>query len=145
MTPESERLVRDSWERLRSEDTELVEVFYDHLFAINPGLRHLFASTSMELQRTKFTVMITEIVSALGDPAQLVRTVAPSGRRHVQYGVKPSDYDDVGAALLWAIGSVLGAEFTPELKSAWREAYTLLSAVMKRAGEQEQRGIPVRP
>ena len=48
-------------------------------------------------------------------------------------GVLDHHYADVGAALLWAIGDALGHDATPEVLSAWREAYDLLAAVMRRA------------
>ena len=46
-------------------------------------------------------------------PEVLVSEVADSGRRHVNYGVHDRDYDDVGAALLWAIDQSLGDRSTP--------------------------------
>jgi hemoglobin-like flavoprotein len=87
----------------------------------------------MEAQRPKFAAMLNEIIRVLDDPQLLVLEVAASGRRHVGYGVQARDYDDVGAALVGAIGKTLGPLFTPEVQAAWREAYSLLAAVMRRA------------
>jgi nitric oxide dioxygenase len=55
----------------------------------------------------------------------------------VSYGVQDRDYEDVGAALLSAIGEALGPRGTPEVLSAWREAYDLLAAVMRRAATKQ--------
>jgi hemoglobin-like flavoprotein len=133
MSPESERLIRESWEALLPMGDAVVASFYGRLFESNPQLESLFRPSDMKEQRRKFLVMLSEIVRVIDTPELLVSEVADSGRRHVAYGVQDRDYDDVGAALLWAIGQALGDQGTPEVLSAWREAYDLLAAVMRRA------------
>lgn len=133
MSPESERLIRESWEALQPAGDAVVASFYAKLFESNPDLEKLFRPTNMKEQRRKFVVMLSEIVRVIDTPDLLVSEVADSGRRHVAYGVHDRDYEDVGAALLWAIGDSLGDRCTPEILSAWREAYDLLAAVMRRA------------
>lgn len=133
MSPESEALVRRSWTQLEPVGDELVALFYNRLFESNPADYDLFASTDMSQQRPKFLAMIRGIMQALDNPQVLVHEVAASGRRHVGYGVVARDYEDVGAALIWAIHDKLGDDFTPEVHAAWREAYALVAAVMKRA------------
>ena len=137
MKPESEQLIRDTWAELEPQSDTLVDAFYRRLFASNPAAAELFAATNMTEQRRKFSAMLAEIVRAIGDPDVLIREVAASGRRHVHYGVRDRDYEDVGAALVWAIGETLGPAYTPEVHAAWREAYALLSAVMRRAAARE--------
>ena len=53
--------------------------------------------------------------------------------RHVDYGVKPEDYDSVGASLIRTLEKGLGDDFTPDTRAAWIGAYTTLSTVMKDA------------
>lgn len=137
MSPESEQLIRDTWKELEPVSDSLVTAFYQRLFASNPAAADLFANTNMTEQRRKFSAMLAEIVRAISDPDVLIREVAASGRRHVHYGVTDRDYEDVGAALVWAIGETLGSAYTPEVNAAWREAYALLSAVMRRAAARE--------
>jgi hemoglobin-like flavoprotein len=108
MSPESERLVRESWEAARPMSDAVVTVFYARLFESNPSLARLFDGTNMEEQRRKFTLMLSEIVRVLDQPDLLVGEVAESGRRHVNYGVQDRDYEDVGAALMWALDQGLG-------------------------------------
>ena len=133
MSPESERLVRESWEQLNPRSDDVVSSFYSRLFAQNPEAATLFGSTDMLSQRRKFAVMLHEIVRVLDHPRVLVSEVADSGRRHVGYGVLDRHYADVGVALLGAISDGLGPTVKPETISAWREAYDLLAAVMRRA------------
>ena len=112
MSPESERLVRESWEILLPAGDAVVASFYARLFESNPELEKLFRPTDMKEQRRKFIVMLSEIVRVIDTPDLLVSEVADSGRRHVAYGVQDRDYEDVGAALLWAIGEALGDRST---------------------------------
>lgn len=133
MSPESEQLIRESWEILRPRSDAVASAFYARLFESNPELERLFNTTDMTEQRRKLVVMLSEIVRALDRPEVLVSEVADSGRRHVNYGVHDRDYDDVGAALLWAIDQSLGDRSSPAIRAAWREAYDLLAAVMRRA------------
>lgn len=133
MSPESQARIRESWELLRPQSDAVAAAFYARLFESNPELKRLFNTTDMTEQRRKLVVMLAEIVRALDRPEVLVSEVADSGRRHVNYGVHDRDYDDVGAALLWAIDQSLGERRTAEIRAAWREAYDLLAAVMRRA------------
>ena len=138
MSPENERLVRESWEATRPMSDAVVSGFYARLFESNPSLATLFDGTNMAEQRRKFTVMLSEIVRVLDQPELLVSEVADSGRRHANYGVHDRDYEDVGAALMWALEDGLGTRFTTETRAAWREAYDLLAAVMRRAAAQAE-------
>ena len=76
---------------------------------------------------------INTVVNSLDKIETMVPVIQDMGRRHAKYGVKPQQYDTVGAALLWTLEKGLGSAFTPEVKSSWASAYTLLSGVMKDA------------
>ena len=54
MSPETERLVRESWDKLRPKSDEVVAAFYTRLFDANPSLAGLFQATNMAEQRRKF-------------------------------------------------------------------------------------------
>ena len=137
MNPESERLVRESWEILRPKSAVLAESFYARLFESSPAAASLFASTDMEAQRRKFIVMLHEIVRVLDHPRLLVSEVMDSGRRHVSYGARDEHYPAVGSALLWSIAQALGTDSTTEVLTAWREAFDLLATVMKQGASGE--------
>jgi len=138
MTPETERLVRDSWTRFEPVAVQSAEFFYEKLFELDPEARRLFARTDMEAQGRKVMQMFAEIVRTLDQPEALVSEVADLGRRHVHYGVRDSQYDSVGIALLWTLERGLGPGFTAEVRNAWTEAYLLLSTVLRRAAAREQ-------
>jgi hemoglobin-like flavoprotein len=87
----------------------------------------------MNEQGRNLMAMIGTAVANLGQLETIVPAVQDLGRRHAAYGVKPADYDTVGAALLWTLGQGLGDAFTPPVEAAWIEAYTVLATVMKDA------------
>jgi hemoglobin-like flavoprotein len=138
MTPEQQELVRKSWRRFNPASRAAGVQFYDRLFELHPAAQQLFAGIDMAEQERKLMTMLAEIVRVLDRPEELVGPVAALGRRHVHYGVKDSDYDSVGAALLWTLEQGLGEEFTPEVRAAWSEAYLIVSSVMRRAATREQ-------
>ena len=59
------------------------------------------------------------------------------GRRHGGYGVTDAHYDTVGEALLWTLEQGLGAEFTPNARSAWALTYGTLAGVMQNAANRD--------
>jgi hemoglobin-like flavoprotein len=140
MTPEARRLVQESWPEAADAAERLAVRFYARLFEFEPDAHHLFASTDMVVQRQKLVDMLRTIVAVLDAPEQLIPSAAALGRRHVHYGVADRQYDAVGEALRDALAETLGARFTPEVRSAWTEAYTLLASVMKRAAHRPTTG-----
>jgi hemoglobin-like flavoprotein len=142
VTPERERLVRDSWKQLEAVAEPHARLFYQHLFELDPGVARLFASTDMEAQGRKFWQMVTEIVRVLDEPDAMVTQVAALGHRHAGYGVTDDQYEMVGAALLWTLEQALGPAFTAEVRDAWAEAYLLLATVMRRAASRTSAAIP---
>ena len=138
MRPETERLVRESWSRFEPIAERSARFFYEKLFELDPEAQRLFARTDMEAQGRKVMQMFAEIVRTLDQPDTLVSEVADLGRRHVHYGVRDSQYDSVGTALLWTLEHGLGPAFTDDVRNAWTEAYLLISTVLRRAAAREQ-------
>lgn len=132
MTPQQTVLVKSSWQKVLPIRDTAAELFYTKLFALDPALKPLFTSDIKE-QGRKLTAMISTAVNGLDRIDTIVPAVQDLGRRHVGYGVKDQDYDTVGAALLWTLEKGLGDAFTPEVKAAWVEVYTVLAGTMKQA------------
>lgn len=136
MMPEQERLVRESWPTIAAQADAAAALFYDRLFQIAPEARPLFAHVEMAGQGRKFMAMLDQIVQSLDQAPVLVSDVASLARRHTAYGVQTAQYESVGAALVWAIEQILGDQASPEISRAWREAYTLVAAIMARAARR---------
>lgn len=132
MTPEQIKLVKTTWLQVAPIKDKAAELFYGKLFEIDPALKPLFKGDIAE-QGKKLMMTISTVVNALDKIEPLIPIVQDLGRRHVKYGVKNKDYDTVATALLWTLGAGLGEAFTPPVKTAWTEAYTLLATVMKNA------------
>ena len=111
---------------------QAAELFYGRLFELDPSLKPMFKG-SMEEQGAKLMRMIGIAVRGLNDLGSIVPAVQNLGVRHIEYGVKDEHYDTVGAALLWTLEQGLGDDFTPEVKQAWTDVYTVLATTMKDA------------
>lgn len=135
MTPENQSLVRDSFARIAPIAPQAAALFYDRLFVLDPSLKALFKGDMTE-QGHKLMAIIGTAVAKLGELDTIISAVQDLGRRHLTYGVQPRHYETVGAALLWALEQGLGDAFTQPVKTAWTEAYTILSSVMKEAADQ---------
>ena len=131
------RLVQESFTKVAPIAETAADLFYDRLFELDGDLRPLFHSDLQEQGRLLMK-MVGTAVDHLTDLDTLVPIVQRLGARHKVYGVDPSHYDTVGQALLWTLEQGLGDHFTPEVASAWANAYGLLSGVMMDAAGYEQ-------
>lgn len=136
MTPIQVSLIKSSFAKVEPIADTAAELFYGRLFEIDPNLKPLFKGDMVE-QGRKLMRMIGTAVRGLDNLPAIVPAVEDLGRRHVRYGVKDEHYDTVGAALLWTLEKGLGAEFTPDTKTAWATVYGVLASTMKNAAKQE--------
>lgn len=133
MTPAQKNLVQSTWTLVVPIADTATAMFYDRLFAIDPGSKELFDNTDLAEQRLKLLQVLSVAISGLDDLGRLIPIVEELGRRHAGYGVKDEHYDSVGSALLWTLQRGLGAAWNPETAAAWTEIYGVLSGVMRRA------------
>src|SRR5262245_34715124 len=113
ITPRQVQLLRTSFALLRPKARVAALAFYQRLFALDPSLRPLF-HTAIEVQAEKLIAMLQTATDLAGQPAILEPILTSLGERHVGYGVRMEHYATVGEAMLWALGSTLAEEFTPE-------------------------------
>ena len=125
-------VLRRSFARIAELRPDVTAVFYERLFEVAPAVRPLFTSDIQEQQRKLLYTLVT-IVECVDKPEKLVNLLTTLGQRHVRYGAQPEHYDVVGGVLLWTFEKVLGAEFTPEARRAWTEAYGVVANTMKAA------------
>ncbi|PCJ59332.1 MAG: hemin receptor [Rhodospirillaceae bacterium] len=135
MSPEEIKLVQSTFQKVVPIAEDAAAMFYARLFELNPKLKALFKG-EMVGQGKKLMAMLATAVNGLDKLDEIVPAVRNLGVRHIDYGVKAQDYDTVGEALLWTLGQGLGDAFTPEVKSAWTEAYVLLATTMKDAAKE---------
>jgi hemoglobin-like flavoprotein len=123
-------LLERSFEFVKTHEATFTEKFYDNLLTDYPVLQPLFANTHMAEQGKKLFASLVLVVNSLRQPEVLSTAVKGLGTRHVQYGVLPEHYPMVGGSLLKTFGTVLGADFTPEIQQAWSDAYGAVAELM---------------
>ena len=63
------------------------------------------------------------------------------GRRHVAFGVKDTDYDTGGVALVQTLEAAFGDAFTPAVREAWMACYEAITGEMKAGAAAEAHGV----
>lgn len=138
MTPEQIALVVGSFDAASGRIDQLGRSFYAHLFAAHPELRELFPE-DLALQQAKFTDELREIVHAVANLPTFVERARELGAHHLGYGTRARHYQPVGDALLAALDDTLGAELTPETRTAWTLAYNLVAETMQQGAADAAR------
>lgn len=142
MTPDRRQLVTSSWKTLAPNGMQFGAIFFRRLFEIDPMLQQMFKNTIRDEQLRKFTTMLDLIVHWLDVPERLVPVLKQLGARHSTYGVQEDHYGKFGTALIGTLEEGLGDKFTPELRSAWTEAYLLISSLMRRGAAKVSGAFP---
>ncbi len=135
-------LVQGTFKKVVPIADKAAEIFYAKLFELDPKLKPLFKG-DMKEQGAKLMSMIGTAVNGLTNLEAIVPAVQNLGRNHVGYGVKDSHYDTVGTALIYTLETGLGDAFTPDVKDAWVEVYTVLATTMKDAASEVETATAV--
>jgi nitric oxide dioxygenase len=129
MTPEQLQLIAETARAVETRAEPFGTLFYERLFDLSPETRTLFPSDLTE-QRGKLIDELVFLAGAAGDLPTFLDRAHDLGARHQTYGVRPGDYDSVGAALLDTLALVLGPQWTEECRRAWRALYRLIAETM---------------
>jgi hemoglobin-like flavoprotein len=132
MTNDQIKLIRDTFAQVAPIADTAAESFYTRLFELDPKLRFLFRGDMRE-QGRKLMQMLAVVVRSLDDLDRLLPAVQALGRRHATYGVTAEHHATVAAALLDALGAVLGSTFSADVRDAWTSAYNVLASTMTNA------------
>ncbi|MEM7616002.1 MAG: globin family protein [Pseudomonadota bacterium] len=131
-------LIQDSFAKVAPISDQAAEIFYARLFETAPEVKPLFDGDMSE-QGAKLMATLGAVVSGLDDLDAIVPVAQDLAVRHVDYGVTSEHYAPVGAALIFTLQKGLGPSFNAEVKTAWAEAYGVLSGVMIAAAEDSMR------
>lgn len=134
MNTQQIELVQASFEKVRPIADQAAESFYQRLFEIAPHFRPMFRN-NMKKQGAMLMSTLGLAVGSLNNLEAILPAVQSLGRRHAGYGVTAEHYQPVAEAFLWTLDYYLGEAFTPALKEAWVEAYTILAGAMIEASE----------
>jgi hemoglobin-like flavoprotein len=129
MTPDQIKAIQESFAKVAPISEQAAALFYGRLFEIAPSVKPLFRGDMTE-QGRKLMATLAVVVNGLSNLPAILPAASALAKRHVGYGVKPIHYPIVGEALLWTLERGLGADWTPELATAWGDAYGVLSDYM---------------
>lgn len=125
-----------SFATIQDRGSEFTAVFYNALFANCPEVKPLFQQVDMQEQGKKLFASLALVVSNLHNPDTLITPLMAMGARHRDYGVTPEHYPIVGQAMLQALETTLGADWTTDLQQSWLEAYRMVAEVMQQGANR---------
>jgi hemoglobin-like flavoprotein len=123
-------ILEESFDLVAPRANELVERFYEYLFAMAPDLQRLFASSDMPRQHQLLRDALVQLRGSLGDLRGMLPALRALGARHATYGARPGHYAYVGVALLHAMADVGGNEWRDAYTWAWADAYQVIQDMM---------------
>ena len=129
MTPDQVKAIQASFAKVAPISEQAAALFYGRLFEIAPAVKPLFRG-DMKEQGRKLMATLGVVVTGLSNLESILPAASALAKQHVSYGVKASDYEPVGEALLWTLEHGLGDQWTPQLAAAWGAAYGVLSNFM---------------
>jgi hemoglobin-like flavoprotein len=96
--------------------------------------------TSIRVQGRKLTSILDVVVKSATNLDEVIEAVKQLGVRHVAYGVDQKDqYMVVAEALLFALKTHLGNDWTKEVEKAWTDTYLILMDVMLKASDESKK------
>jgi hemoglobin-like flavoprotein len=124
-------LLRSSFDLVVSRQPQITPRFYEILFSRYPQVRPLFGRNSEAAQQQMLQEALIAVMEHLEDASWLSSTLGAMGAKHVDYGVTNEMYDWVGDSLLRTLAEVAGDDWTPELATAWSDAYQAIASLMQ--------------
>lgn len=114
---------------LREHGVTITRTFYENMFAAHPELTNLFnmGNQASGVQQQSLASAVFAYAANIDNPDALAPVVSRIVHKHASLGITAKHYPIVGRYLLGAIQQTLEDAATPELLSAWEEAYGMLA------------------
>jgi hemoglobin-like flavoprotein len=127
MITESSTIVRDTWRRLEPAGPSHIETFLRHLYTHAPASTELFAPAPPDA----LAAALGDLIAQLDEPRRITVSAVSIARRAAR---SPTDAERhmMEEALVYTLRGALGDAFTPDVREAWLEAYTLLASIEQR-------------
>ncbi|GAB0490298.1 hypothetical protein MMPV_010080 [Pyropia vietnamensis] len=137
LSADTVRIVKTTASVLEVHGGAIAAAFYRILFENHPSTSIFFDTTSTGDATVQSDAQIRRLagaVLAFAANVEHLDALAPAlariSAKHVSRGVAAGLYAPVGQVLLMALAEVLGDAATPEVLSAWADAYAYLSAAL---------------
>ena len=111
---------------------QIVPVMYRKLLT-DPEIRKLFNMTNQQGSAPQHKALAGALVAYathIRNPEVLTDALERIAQKHAGLQILPEHYPHVATALLGAVSEVLGEAATPEILSAWGEAYWFLADIL---------------
>ncbi|WP_238008273.1 globin domain-containing protein [Dactylosporangium sp. AC04546] len=135
------RVLKESWTLVEEQQDKLASYFYARMFLDNPQLRDLFP-VQMDVQRSRLLGAIVTAIQTVDDPDRFGEYLESLGRDHRKFHVQPEHYDVICHALMEALRTFAGDQWTLEFDQAWRDAYAVIAERMIRGAEADSSNPP---
>lgn len=136
MRPEQIEIVQRTMACIDGRSELFARTLYDRLIEHRPGAATLFSGDRMSREE-HLGAMMNAVVAALHRIDSLRPTLRGFGMRHRLYEVRAADYEAFGSAMLATVKSLLAADFTAEVETAWVEFFDLVSGMMQGRVERQ--------
>ena len=133
-TPDPEiniALLKEHIVELSEHEAELTELVHRNLFAKRPDAEELFGTYSQANQQRMMTETLAAVLNMLDQEPWLAEYVRAMGMRHqFSYETSTDMYPPYAEAMLEALSTVSGSEWTPELERSWKAALDQVNEMM---------------
>jgi hypothetical protein len=119
MTPESRRLVQESWRQVVPIAETAMRLFYYRLFELDPLLGQAIGPADLARCHARLMQVLNSLVIALAWRDGGGHAPGPASGSHDAAALRQAHVLD---ALLWMLERRLGHRFTPGVREAWAEA-----------------------
>ena len=129
LSSEDSRVIQQSFFSIESQFGVLADRFYNNLFQARPDFRPMFPE-ELAGQKNKLISSLSIVINGCDQLESILPLLQELGDKHVSYGVKVADYNDVGQALILALNTTKGDSWSDELEQTWVRAYATIAAAM---------------
>lgn len=130
-------LLRSSFDLLVARQPQITPRFYEILFSKYPQAKPLFGRNSGPAQAEMLQQALVSVLEHLEDASWLSHNLGALGAKHVSYGVSEEMYGWVGDSLLTTLAEIAGADWSPQLASAWTTAYGAIAGLMQQGAKRD--------
>ena len=124
-------LLKEHLAEVSEHEAELTDRVYQSLFAQRPDAEELFGTYSRANQQRMMSETLAAVLNMLDQEPWLGEYVHAMGSRHqFSYETPIEMYPPYAEALLDALATVSGSDWTPELARSWKAALDQVNEMM---------------
>lgn len=131
LSVKTKNIVKATVPALEQNGVTITKTFYKNMLGEHPELLNTFNKVNQQKGKQPAALAMTVLAAAknIDDLSVLMPAVNQIGHKHRALQVQPAQYDIVGKYLLLAIKEVLGNAATPDIMTAWAEAYKVIADI----------------